>query len=103
MEREATNRHVFLRMVGRLKSRATGSMEASLSLISTSLRCSRKRSPNLQPVSPMYIFTGNTVDEIDGNTREMISDGNSLLRSGNFVRIRDERTCSTSYAGTFDH
>ena len=43
------------------------------------------------------------MDEIDGNTREMISDGNSLLRSGNFVRIRDEMTSSTSYARTFDH
>ena len=32
----------------------------------------------------------------------MISDGNSLLRSGNFVRVGDERTGPTSYARTFE-
>ena len=41
--------------LGRLKCRATG-LDASLSLHSTSRRCSRKRSPILLPVSPMYIF-----------------------------------------------
>ena len=55
MERKATNCHVFLRMGGRLKCHSTA-LEASLSLISTSLRCSRKRSPNLRPISPLYIF-----------------------------------------------
>ena len=34
---------------------ATG-LDASLSFHSTSRRCSRKRSPILLPVSPMYIF-----------------------------------------------
>ena len=58
MERKATNRHVFLRMVGKVECRATG-LEASLSLILTSLRCSRKRSPNLRLISPMYIFLHN--------------------------------------------
>ena len=28
-----------------------------------------------------------TVDEINGNAREMIGDGSSLLRSGNIVRV----------------
>ena len=38
---------------GRLKCRASG-LDASLSFRSTSRRCSRKRSPNLLSVSPMY-------------------------------------------------
>ena len=33
---------------------------------------------------------------------EMISDGNSSLRSGDFVRVGDERTSPTSYARTFE-
>ena len=37
-----------------------------------------------------------------GNAREMISDGNSSLRSGDFVRVGDERTSPTSYARTFE-
>ena len=55
----------------------------------------------------MYTFlhkvqgTVNTIDEIGGNAREMISDGNSSLRSGDFVRVGDERTSPTSYARTF--
>ena len=32
----------------------------------------------------------------------MISDGNSSLRSGDFVRVGDERTSPTSYARTFE-
>ena len=32
----------------------------------------------------------------------MISDGNSSLRSGDFVRFGDERTSPTSYARTFE-
>ena len=47
--------------------------------------------------------TGNTVDEIGGNAREMISDGNSSLRSGYFVRVGDDKTGPTSYARTFEH
>ena len=53
----------------------------------------------------MYIYvhgTGNTVDEIGGNAREMMSDGNCSLRSGDFVRVGDERTSPTSYARTFE-
>ena len=38
--------------LGRLKWRATG-FAASVSFLSTSRRCSRKRSANLLPVSPM--------------------------------------------------
>ena len=87
----------FLELLGSLKCRATG-LEASLSLISTSLRCSRKRSLNLRPVSG----TGNTVDEAGGNAHEMIGDGNSSFRSLNVVRVGDERTSRTSYALTFD-
>ena len=45
----------WLEWLGRLKCRATG-LDASLSFLSTSRRCSRKRSPRLLPVSPMYIF-----------------------------------------------
>ena len=44
----------------------------------------------------MYTFLHkaqvNTVDEIGGNAREMIGDGNSSLSSGNFVRVGDERS-----------
>ena len=32
----------------------------------------------------------------------MISDGNSSLRSGDFVRVGDERTSPTSYARAFE-
>ena len=32
----------------------------------------------------------------------MIGDGNSSLRSGNFVRVGDERRSPTSYARTFE-
>ena len=32
----------------------------------------------------------------------MINDGNSSLRSGDFVRVGDERTNPTSYARTFE-
>ena len=32
----------------------------------------------------------------------MISDGNSSLRSRDFVRVGDERTSPTSYARTFE-
>ena len=32
----------------------------------------------------------------------MISDRNSSLRSGDFVRVGDERTSPTSYARTFE-
>ena len=39
-------------LLGILKGRATG-FNASVSFISTSRRCSRKRSPNLLPASPM--------------------------------------------------
>ena len=46
--------------------------------------------------------TGNTIYEIGGNAREMISDGNSSLRSGDFVRVGDERTSPTSYSRTFE-
>ena len=55
MEGKATNRHVFLSMVREVEM-SRDWLEASLSLISTSLRCSRKRSPNLRPVLPMYTF-----------------------------------------------
>ena len=44
-----------LEWLGRLKCRATG-LDASLSSFSTSRRCSRNRSPNRLPVSPMYSF-----------------------------------------------
>ena len=64
MKRKGTKRHVFLRMVGEVKM-SRDLFKASLSLISTSLRCSRKR----------------TIC-------------NSSLRSGNFVRVGDERTSS---------
>ena len=53
----------------------------------------------------VYFFacgTGNGVDEIGGNAREMIGDGNSSLRCGNFVRVGDERTSPTSYARPFE-
>ena len=46
--------------------------------------------------------TGNTIDEIGGNARQMIRDGNSSLRSGDFFRVGDERTSLTSYARTFE-
>ena len=45
----------FLEWLGRLKCRAIG-LNASLSSFSTSRRCSRNRSPNRLPVSPMYRF-----------------------------------------------
>ena len=47
----------WVEWLGRSKCRATG-LDASLSLHSTSRRCSRKRPPSLDllPVSPMYIF-----------------------------------------------
>ena len=45
----------LLGWLGRLQCRATG-LDASLSFLSKSRMCSRKRSPNLLPVSPMYIF-----------------------------------------------
>ena len=32
----------------------------------------------------------------------MISDGNGSLKSGDFVRVGDERTSLTSYARTFE-
>ena len=32
----------------------------------------------------------------------MISDGNGSLRSGDFVRVGDERTSPTTYARTFE-
>ena len=32
----------------------------------------------------------------------MISDANSSLRSGDFIRVVDERTSPTSYARTFE-
>ena len=47
-----------LEWLGRLKCRATG-LDASLSSFSTSRRCSRNRSPNRLPVSPMYSFLHN--------------------------------------------
>ena len=87
----------FSEWLGRLKCRVTG-LEASLSFISTSLRCLRKQSPNLRPVSPMYIV----LQKIGRDAREMIGDGNSSLRSGDFVRVGDERTGPTSYARTFE-
>ena len=105
MKGKATNRHVFLRIVREVEM-SRDWFRNVLSLISTSLRCSRKRSPNLRTVSPMYNFfcigTGNTIDEIGGNAREMISDGNSSLRSGDFVRVGAESTSPTSYARTFE-
>ena len=45
----------FREWLGRLKCHMTG-LEVSLALISTFLRCLWKWSPNLQPVSPMYII-----------------------------------------------
>ena len=51
---KAANRHVFFRIV----RRATG-LDASLSSFSTSRRCSRNRSPNRLPVSPIYSFLHN--------------------------------------------
>ena len=42
-------------LLGILKWRATG-FEASVSFFATSRRCSRTRSANLRPVSPMKIF-----------------------------------------------
>ena len=47
-----------LKLLGRLKCRATG-FDASLSFFSTSRRCSRNRSPSRLPVSPMYSFLRN--------------------------------------------
>ena len=47
-----------LEWLERLKCRATG-LDASLSSFSTSRRCSRNRSPNRLPVSPMYSFLHN--------------------------------------------
>ena len=42
-----------LELLGRLKCLATG-LDASVSFLSTSRRCSRNRSPCRLPVSPMY-------------------------------------------------
>ena len=47
----------------------------------------------------VYVYT---VDEIGGNSCEMIGDGNSSLRSGNFVCIGDEMISPTSYMHTFE-
>ena len=75
-------------------------MEASLSLMfAETITQSATR------FADVYFFasgTGNTIDEIGGNAREMISDGNSSLRSGDFVRVGDERTSPTSYARTLE-
>ena len=38
------------------------------------------------------------MDNIGGNTREMISDCNSSFRFRNFVRVRNERNSPASYA-----
>ena len=89
MERKTTNRQVLLREVREVEmSRDWFNLEASLLLISTSLRCWLQRSPSLWPVSPMFFF----LRKLKENTREMISDSNSSLRSRNFVRVGDERT-----------
>ena len=45
----------WLEWSGRSKCRATG-LDASLSLLSTSRRCSRKQSPSLPLILPIYIF-----------------------------------------------
>ena len=45
----------FLESLGRLKCLATG-LDASLSFLSTSRRCSPNRSPSRLPVSPLYNF-----------------------------------------------
>ena len=42
----------------------------------------------------VYFFTlgtGNTVDETGGNAQEMVSDGNSSRRSGDFVHVGVEQ------------
>ena len=43
-------------LLGRLKWRTTG-LDAPVSFFSTSQRCWRKRSANLLPVSPIYVFS----------------------------------------------
>ena len=60
-----------LEWLGRLKCRATG-LDASLSSFSTSRRCSRNRSPNRLPVSPMYSFLQN--DEVHVKRSVILTD-----------------------------
>ena len=54
MKGKSTDSHIVERMTGKFKKCFETGLDASLSLFLTSLKCSRKRSPSLLSVSPMY-------------------------------------------------
>ena len=101
MERKATNRHVFLRMVREVEM--LHNWFGSVFIVDLNI-------PKVFPgtvtqsavrFADVYFFFHKVQgDEIGGNAREMIGDGNSSLRSGNFLRVGDERTSPTLYAHT---
>jgi len=74
----------WLEWLGGLKCRATG-LDASLSFLSTSRRCSRKRSPSLLPVSPKSACYA--IDNICGGACKTIGDFNRSLGSCYFVHV----------------
>ena len=71
-----------------MKCRATG-LDASLLFLSTSRRCSRKRSPSLLPVSPMCIGKEGGREGREGE-RERRREGEREVRRGGSEGERKE-------------
>ena len=99
MERKTTNRHVFLRMVREVEMSRDRFRRVFIVYFNIPKVFAETITQSTTRFADVYFsayVTGNTIDEIGGNAREMISDGNSSLRSGDFVRVGDERTSPTS-------
>ena len=92
MQRKATNRHVFLRVVSEVE-------------VSRSKKFAETVTQYPARFADVYFSTYSTVYAVDKtsvNTREMISDSDSSVTSRNFVRVRAERTGPISYSCTFE-
>ena len=94
MEGKTTNRHVFLRMVREVEMSRDWFRSVFIVNLNIPKVFAETITQSAARFTDVYLFaqgTGNTIDEIGGNAREMISDGNSSLRSGDFVRVGDEQ------------
>ena len=75
MAKKATNHHFFLRMVKEVEL----SRDWFGSVFIVDLNIPRVFAETVTQSATRFI----TVDEIDGNARKVIGDGNSTIRSGN--------------------
>ena len=86
-----------LESLGRLKCPTTA-LDASLSFLSTSRRCSR----NLSPSRLFAISVSYAVNDIGGGARKVISDLNGSLESRHFLYVMNKRTSFASWASAFE-